>query len=386
MVKRRHILLGGVATGIVATVGKDYQVYRKKEQLFQLAKEQQPENTQELLKAAFEADADKIYQGQSILKSLQLNPSKLPYDADLSKRLIRFSKIATQQYLTGKTIPTYKGNIAELPAYNQSFNNYQQIAAFQGQEAEIIDPIDVQLTPREKMELDPLGKSLDEAESQVGEAITTVVKIKKEVPVYYGFVLSSATENIIVFRGTQTNVEWLNNLTAIQKDYTDPISGKYCGKIHEGFIKNYLRIINPLPRDLAKNLDPKLPCYITGHSLGASVAILAALDIALNVPQLAPQIRLYTYASPRVGDATFATVHSQTIPNSYRVINLADVIPLLPPTKLGKTIYVHVGEAWSFLSQGDDFMPNHVVDTYEAAVNAGVETNQMRQFPTSGLS
>lgn len=385
MVKRRQILLGGVATGIVATVGSDYKAYQKKRQLIKLAEAQQPENPQALLKAAFEADAEKIYQGQSILKSLRLKPPQLPYDANLSKRLILLSKIATQQYLTGKTIPSYDGNIAQLPAYDQSFDNYRQIAAFQGKEAEIVDPIDVRLTSQEATELDPVGKSLGEAENQVGEAITTVVKVKKEVPVYYGFVLSSATEHIIVFRGTQTNVEWLNNITAIQTDYTDPISGKYYGKIHEGFIKNYLRITNPLPRDLAKTLDPQLPCYITGHSLGASVAILAALDIALNVPQLAPQIRLYTYASPRVGDTTFATLHSQTIPNSYRVLNLADAIPLLPPTKLGKSVYVHVGEAWSFLSQEGDFMPNHVVDTYSAAVNAGVATNQSRQFPVSGI-
>lgn len=386
MVKRRHILLGGVATGIVATVGSDYQAYQKKKQLIKLATEQQPENPQELLKAAFEADAEKIYQGQSILQSLQLTPPQFPYDANLSKRLIILSKIATQQYLTGKTIPTYKGNIDELPAYEQSFANYRQIAAFQGKEATVVDPIDVRLTSQEATELDPVGKSLDKAESQVGEVITTVVKVTKEVPVYYGFVLSSATENIIVFRGTQTNVEWLNNINAIQKDYTDPISGKYYGKIHEGFIKNYLRITDPLPRDLAKTLDTKLPCYITGHSLGASVAILAALDIAINVPQLLPQIRLYTYASPRVGDTTFATLHSQTIPNNYRVVNLADAIPLLPPTKLGKSVYVHVGEAWSFLSQEGDFMPNHVVDTYAAAMTAEVATNQPRQFPVSGLS
>jgi predicted lipase len=386
MVKRRQILLGGMATGIVATAGSDYQAYQKKKQLLKLAEEQQPKNPEALLKAAFEADAEKIYQGQSILKSLQLTPPPLPYDANLSKRLIRFSKIATQQYLTGKTIPTYDGNIAQLPAYDKSFDNYRQIAAFQGKEAQVIDPIDVELNVREASELDPVGKSLGEAEDQVGEAITTVVKVKKEVPVYYGFVLSSATENIIVFRGTQTNVEWLNNITAIQTDYTDPVSGKSYGKIHEGFIKNYLRITNPLPRDFAKTLDPKLPCYITGHSLGASVAILAALDIALNVPQIAPQIRLYTYASPRVGDPTFATLHSQTIPNNYRVVNLADAIPLLPPTKLGKSIYVHVGEAWSFLSQEGDFMPNHVVDTYEAAINAGVVTDKPRQFPVSGLS
>lgn len=36
---------------------------------------------------------------------------------------------------------------------------------------------------------------------------------------------------------------------------------------------------------IAKQLDPTITCYITGHSLGAAVATLVAMEIALQVPR-----------------------------------------------------------------------------------------------------
>ena len=66
-------------------------------------------------------------------------------------------------------------------------------------------------------------------------------------------------------------------------------------------------------------------------------------------------------------------------------MNLADAIPLMPPTQAVGT-YLHVGQEWSFLSQKGDFMPNHVVDTYQAAIAREVETDRSRIYPVSGLA
>ena len=230
-----------------------------------------------------------------------------------------------------------------------------------------------------------MDQSVNQAETDIANSLQQVVKISQTIPVYMGFVLASPQRSLIVFRGTQTAIEWLNNIRAVPNAFTDPLSGQYFGKIHSGFIKNYRRIVDPLPRQIAQQLDPNLPCYITGHSLGASLAVLCALDLALNLPALQPQLQLYTYASPRVGDLTFARLHTKYVPNSYRVANLADAIPLLPPTT-GFGTYVHVGQPWSFLSQQQDFMPNHVVDTYKQAILAEKESDQSRTYPLSGLS
>ena len=384
-INRRQLLLGGVAAGITATSATDYRNRRKQKQLQALAEQQMPQDQESLLKTAFQADAEKIFQGQKIIDSLELTPPNIPYNREVSKLLINCSKIATQQYLTGKTIPTYDGSIKSLPAYNPSLDRYTQIASFRGREAQTSQTVTVNLSSDQSNASDPVQSNLDTAEKHMGKAIQGMVKLTQEIPVYLGFVLSSPANNIIVFRGTQTRVEWINNFTALQKDFTDPNSGQYLGKIHQGFLKNYLRIVQPLPREIAQSLDPNIPCYVTGHSLGSSLAVLAALDLALNVPQLRPQIQLYTYASPRVGDPTFAKLHAQQVPNSYRVINLADIFTLVPPTQAVGT-YVHVGQEWSFLYHQGDFMPNHVVDTYRAAVDREVETNRDRDFPISGLT
>jgi triacylglycerol lipase len=369
-INRRQVLLGGIAAGVAATVARDYASAQQQAQLEALAKAQlqNPRDADSLLEATFNADAEKIFQGQAILDSLKLTPPTLPYDRPLSQFLIQCSKLATQQYLTGKTLPGYDGSIQSLPEYGDRFKSYTQVASFRGRESEISESVEVQIPQRQRSN-DPLENSLGDAEGTLGQTIQEVVKIRREIPVYLGFALSSPQHNIIVFRGTQTTAEWINNLTARQIAYTDPLSGQYFGRIHEGFINNYLRIISPIPRDLAQTLNPNVPCYVTGHSLGSSLAILAALDIALNASKLQPKLQLYTYASPRVGDPTFARLHSKMIPNSYRIVNLADVFPLMPPTISRVGTYVHVGQEWSFLSQNNDFMPNHVVDTYRKAID-----------------
>lgn len=85
-----------------------------------------------------------------------------------------------------------------------------------------------------------------------------------------------------------------------------------------------------------------------------------------------------------MGDPTFARIHAQYVPNHYRIVNLADIVPLLPPIQSPGGTYVHIGEEWSFLSQNGDFLPNHVVDTYRQAIVRQVETNQHRTYPVSG--
>ncbi|MBV8884757.1 MAG: hypothetical protein JO235_12285, partial [Chroococcidiopsidaceae cyanobacterium CP_BM_RX_35] len=379
--KRRQLLLTGIATGIITTTAEDYWTRKKQRQrqttLLALA-DRTSQDTDSLLQAAFEADNQKIYEGKAIQAALKLAHPTLPYSREISKLLIQCSKIATQQYLTSKTEPSYDGSIAKLPAYTSQLDGYTQIASFKGKEAKVEQTIQVEVPvadlsqgnayggsgtadegtrePRPNrldsraQAQDPLEQDLERTEEAVGKTVRESLKLKRQIPVYLGFVLSSPRNNIIVFRGTQTQTEWLNNFTALQQNYTNPVSGRYVGKVHRGFINNYLEIVKPLPREIAKQLNPSVPCYITGHSLGAALATLAALDLALNVPQLQHQLHLYTYASPRVGDPTFALLHNQMVPNNYRVVNLADAITLMPPTK-AVGVYVHVGQEWSFLSQ-----------------------------------
>lgn len=81
--------------------------------------------------------------------------------------------------------------------------------------------------------------------------------------------------------------------------------------------------------------------YITGHGLGGAFAILAATDVK-SLYQNTDAV--YTFGQPRVGNDQFASYYSKTIPETYRIINYADIVPHLPATSAG---YLHSStEEW----------------------------------------
>lgn len=80
---------------------------------------------------------------------------------------------------------------------------------------------------------------------------------------------------------------------------------------------------------------------MTGHNLGGAFAILAGVDIK-QLYQSTDAV--YTFGQPRVGNAQFASFYSKQIPETYRVIHYADIIPHLPAVQAG---YAHSStEVW----------------------------------------
>ena len=57
---------------------------------------------------------------------------------------------------------------------------------------------------------------------------------------------------------------------------------------------------------------------ITGHSLGAAIAALAAYDLSTAFPIDV----VYTMGQPRVGNAAFAAAYAATI-SAYRIVHYA---------------------------------------------------------------
>lgn len=391
--KRRQFLLGGVAAGTAITLGTEY-IRRQRAEARQAAIDTYAAefyNPDDIIQAAITGDTRMVEEFKAIQASAPFPPPPIPYSREMSKRLILLSRLATQQYITGRNNPNYEGNLKQLLDYDASLDKYRLVANFRGKERQVNDEIEIQV-PQEVID-DPtlmddptaLEENLSQAEDAIRTGVTAAVKVGRKIEVFYGFLLESADDSILVFRGTQRTAEWLGNVYAVQQEYLDPKTGKTLGNIHSGFRRIADSIVNPLAVDAVRQINASKPCYVSGHSLGAALATILACDIALNVPDLRPQLRVYAYASPRVGDPEFARSYAQLIPNSFRITNLADTIPSMPPTKL-RAEFVHVGEEWSFLSQGGDILPNHIVDTYRRAVYAEVETNQTRNFPSSGLA
>lgn len=377
----------GLGAGIIARASNEYNRDRN----FILQRQALAKGTtgdpESIIDTAYNLEADwetEIAQRHKILDATQLKYPQVNYNREMSKWLIQSCKLAVQQYKTGRSNLKYDGALTLLPDYNANFHSYTQLASFQVEE-EILENYfrPPEIVPSED-NANTMAKTLHDTESKIREIVRNIAQRRHRTSLYIGFVIASKTANIIAFRGTQTQIEWWRNLQATQKPYKDLTTGKGYGRVHQGYLKIVREQIGSLLLDQVRQLDPTIPCYVTGHSLGGAVATLAAFEIALNVPEISQQLQLYTYASPRIGDRNFAQAHSQLIPNSYRIVNLSDSVPLVPPITIEnyytKANYAHVGQKWSFTAQFGDVLLNHVVDTYRMAIEAKEETMQADPF------
>lgn len=84
--------------------------------------------------------------------------------------------------------------------------------------------------------------------------------------------------------------------------------------------------------------------FITGHSLGGAIAQLAALELAT----IGHNVTLYTFGSPRVGDAGFVNAINRVVSNHYRVTSIRDPVPHVPAQIQG---FAHAGVEVFYQSQ-----------------------------------
>ena len=130
----------------------------------------------------------------------------------------------------------------------------------------------------------------------------------------------------LVFRGTENLKDWLLNAQFGMA----PWEGG--GRAHAGFQRAFLSVRDRISEALQANV-PNAALFYTGHSLGASLATLAA---AWRKPAAT-----YTFGSPYVGDATFG--RSLDLEHLFRVVNDRDVVATVPPPIPPKLDYVHFG-------------------------------------------
>ena len=160
----------------------------------------------------------------------------------------------------------------------------------------------------------------------------------------YGYVAYSISEGdiVVALRCTETRLEILQDLMFMPIPLLMPNAG--IALVAAGFSSLYksLRVgVEPHAETLIGYLkDRKFSkVAIAGHSLGAALATLLALDVNVNIPALAGT-PLYTYGSPRVGGLLFAMKFNKYVKNSYRVVERWDpiqAVPILP-------VYYHVNE------------------------------------------
>jgi triacylglycerol lipase len=185
---------------------------------------------------------------------------------------------------------------------------------------------------------------------------------------FYGLIAQSpidANKFILAIRGTGDLTEWWDDLTSMAL-----VPWEGFGNVGYGFDRIYqtLRIIEYAPpavldaEALAPSLEtagtfahqvaaavqwhgatiappagpgaetkasaPTQVIEVTGHSLGAALATLYVAQNAATSRVKTPLI--CTFASPRVGDPTFATTFNQLGLTSWRIVNELDLVPNFP--------------------------------------------------------
>ncbi len=366
---RRKVLLTGLAAGTASAIAAQHPTQAAEPLAAPAKSNGEPQGSYALFD--YEGDPNnppKVEDG--------LVQPPIPYDRAQSKLLIQCCDIAYEQFFTGTTNPAYDGSIKSLKSYTPLLDGYTQVASFKAQDDLLGISLQGTVIPEILRQL-----PLDEIERQLPQEIRdrlprALQRVANPRMVFLGFALTSKQGSIIVFRGSQTSDDWITNLQVRQTDYVR--AGVPAGRVHRGFLSFYSNVQAQV-QAATKLLNPAAPCYLTGHSLGGALATFATSDLALS--NLKPQLRLYTYASPRVGNLAFAKFLSGAVPNMYRIFNLADSVPEVPPSKTRNTAFHHVGQNWSFLHYTGDVAPNHYTSVYRGAIAKQVETNRLPEFP-----
>lgn len=136
--------------------------------------------------------------------------------------------------------------------------------------------------------------------------------------------LTTGVTTIVVFRGTDSLVDWKNNLDM----KLVKLGMETLGRVHRGFHAQYARLSRAIGACLSNH--PQVPsqrvCF-TGHSLGGALATLASTEKGYT---LSERPLCITFGSPRVGDGEFCQAFSERVRHSVRVSNAADPVCYVP--------------------------------------------------------
>lgn len=160
----------------------------------------------------------------------------------------------------------------------------------------------------------------------------------------FGFVGYEPKLNAVIvsFRGSTDIANWIINLSTTRTSY--PLCDK-CS-VHVGFNAGYNMVkgqVQTVVTNLLR-LHTGAKIYVSGHSLGGAIAVLAAADLQDLTGGLVTQ--LYTVGQPRVGNDVLAQFLTSFIPNTFRIVNYGDQVPHVPQSVLG---FKHSGwEVWYY--------------------------------------
>ncbi len=142
-----------------------------------------------------------------------------------------------------------------------------------------------------------------------------------------GFWCVGASAAVLSFRGTSNIRQWVLNAKFATAAHP-------WGPVHSGFLDGLSQLTGEMAA-FAEAAKGARDIWITGHSLGGALAVLAASWLLREKNQ---QTRIMTFGQPMVGKATFAETFDRELPGRLiRIVNQQDIVPKIPPG------YAHCG-------------------------------------------
>ena len=195
----------------------------------------------------------------------------------------------------------------------------------------------------------------------------------------FGFVGRNRTSGnvVVTFRGTQSIEDWLSN-------FSFPQVAHPWGHAEKGFKELYDQC-SAATKAAVQQAPAGSSVFVAGHSLGSALATLATADLADS--GLSPGVSMYNFASPRVGDRSFADRFNGRVASRWRIVNTEDIVttvPIATPELTSSSSphsafamflmlahhldYEHVGNAVSFTTHNGSIIANHQMPTYISAL------------------
>lgn len=149
------------------------------------------------------------------------------------------------------------------------------------------------------------------------------------------FIASTNQFIVIAFRGTEVN-KYKDLLT----DADLALTTGYGGKVHKGFKQAYAKVRSVVKEKLKAHNAENKTLWLTGHSLGGALAVLAAYELKQQGYKVNG---VYTIGQPRVGNNSFSNSFDKLLKNKcFRFIDKDDKVPEIPLKEFG---YSHVGQS-----------------------------------------
>jgi triacylglycerol lipase len=157
---------------------------------------------------------------------------------------------------------------------------------------------------------------------------------------------------VVAFRGSEAPTtldglkDWLltnaNNYLILPEGQsgTEFAAAGVGARFHRGFLDALAMVWSPMFAAVDQALKTKeRPLWVTGHSLGGAIALLAAWRLGRNFLSVH---EIITFGAPMIGNAAAAKAFEQEFSGKiYRYVDLEDVVPHLPSVSLLANAYTH---------------------------------------------